>query len=697
TGGINQDDLVFTLLVSLLFWFLGYSAAWHTFRIDRVWRVILPPGLILATNVVFYSGNADLDLYLVLFLFLSLLLIVRSNLDAREWEWYNNGVRVPRKLRRQFVNIGALLALIVLLVGWFIPSGDLQDRLDRFQQFLQSDPIQEMSEFWNRLVSPVEAQGPTTADYYGGDTLELGGAIRLGEQEVFYVDVPPDRRYYWRSRVYDTYEGGLWLPAADTRLTDNSAPFDVLVEPTAARELVQQEFIIALNATRILYTAPQPLQVDLPTRADLFYTAPETAQDRAMSISVIRPTRVVRRGERYTASSLMSVATADQLRQASTVYPDWISGLYQYVSPSVTQRTRDLARQVVSEAGAVNPYDQAKAIERYLRRTITYNETIPTPPANQDPVDWVLFDYQQGYCNYYASAMVVMLRSLGIPARMAAGFAQGTWDPVDQVFVVTERDAHTWVEAYFPGYGWIEFEPTAAQDPLNREGDDAPLSQQQFVPDPPTPTPSPSPTPAFTPTPPPTSTAEPSEPPPAGAAGAPPPTPTLTPSPTPTPTVTPMIIPTQPPSIPPETTNPLELLLPALGWLLLGIVLLIVIIALGIFIYWWWEWRGMGGLSPVARAYARLERYLGLIGLRLRPDETTEERRRRIIQVIPQAQRPINAITRLYTVERYNREEPNPSREQQKNETVDSAWVDARSNILRRWLRRFRFWSRSDD
>lgn len=86
SGGINQDDLVFTLLVSSLFWFLGYNLAWHLFRVDRVWRAIMPPALILLTNTVYYTGTNNLDGYLILFLFLSLLLVVRSNLDAREWD-----------------------------------------------------------------------------------------------------------------------------------------------------------------------------------------------------------------------------------------------------------------------------------------------------------------------------------------------------------------------------------------------------------------------------------------------------------------------------------------------------------------------------------------------------------------------------------------------------------------------------------
>src|SRR5260370_36233488 len=103
----------------------------------------------------------------------------------------------------------------------------------------------------------------------------------------------------------------------------------------------------------------------------------------------------------------------------------------------------------------MTPYDKSKAIESWLRGNVAYNEAMPNPPGNVDLIDWSLFTVKQGYCTYYASAMVIMLRSLHIPARMAAGFAQGTYDPATQSFVVRERDAHTWVEVYFPGAGWV--------------------------------------------------------------------------------------------------------------------------------------------------------------------------------------------------------------------------------------------------
>lgn len=688
SGGINTDDLIFTLLVATLFWFLGYNASWHVFRIDRVWRVVLPPGLILVTNNVFYDGDANLSIYLAVFMFTALLLIARSNLDAREWEWYMNGIRPPTRLRRQFLIVGAVLSLSTLLIAWNTPSGNLQDRLDSFQEFLQSEPLRELSEFWNRLFSPVDAAGPTTSDYYGGDTLELGGAIQLGDQTVLRVVVPPDRRYYWRSRVYDTYEGSSreWASAADTRLTDNQAPLDIALENYAAREIIEQNFTIELSGSRLVYTAPQPFQVNLTTRTDLRYTAPEGDPARAMNISVIRPTQVLRRGDEYTALSSMSTASAFELRAASRDYPAWLSPTYFYVSPSITERTRQLTQQIVAESGATNPYDQAKAIESWLRANITYNESIPEPPRGQDPVDWVLFDYREGYCNYYASAMIMMLRTQGIPARMAAGFAQGTWDAEEGAFIVTERDAHTWVEAYFPGYGWIEFEPTAAQARLNRDGDEDITPQDPVAPQ----SQLPSPTPTLTPTPQATSTPEVTNtpPPPDQQENNPPPTATITPTFTPSPTATPVIVPTQPAPIQPEPQGPLAFILPALGIAFLGLLLLAIIAAILTFIWWWWEWRGMRGLSPVTRAYARLERYIPLVGIRFDEKQTPEERRKKVVSGLPQVERPVTAITRLYTTERYGRGDRHPADAQRKTDIADEAWSDTRSSILRRWLRR---------
>jgi hypothetical protein len=108
------------------------------------------------------------------------------------------------------------------------------------------------------------------------------------------------------------------------------------------------------------------------------------------------------------------------------------------------------------------------AIEQFLRG-FTYNDQIPAPPPGVNGVNYFLFDIQEGYCDYYASSFAMMARTLGIPARVAAGYSQGEYLPETDTYRVREFNGHSWPEVFFPGYGWIEFEPTAAELEIVRE------------------------------------------------------------------------------------------------------------------------------------------------------------------------------------------------------------------------------------
>ena len=119
-----------------------------------------------------------------------------------------------------------------------------------------------------------------------------------------------------------------------------------------------------------------------------------------------------------------------------------------------------------------NSYDKAEAIESYLRSTYRYSSNVRATPAGRDPIDYFLFDLKEDFCEYFASSMVVMLRELGVPARIVEGFTTGTYDSGLDRYVVKEIDAHAWVEVYFPQYGWIEFEPTPSQAPFARVDSD---------------------------------------------------------------------------------------------------------------------------------------------------------------------------------------------------------------------------------
>jgi transglutaminase-like putative cysteine protease len=688
--GVSQDNLIFVLFLSILFWFLGHNTAWHIFRVDRVWRAILPPGLVIIVNVFYYTGDSPLELYMAIFMVFALLLIVRSTIDAQEWEWYLKHITFPPQLRTHFLRWGAVLAVVLVGVAWTLPNGAESESLEQVQEFLNSDPLEELNRLFNRLFASLDSEGLATADYYGGNSLQLGGAIQLGDQPVMLVDAPPivsaGQRYYWRSRTFSHYEGGRWTPTADVRLTvpDPGYAIEGVNALPDMREPVQQRFTMVLNASRLVYTAPQPQIMNLPVSIDLSYT---DEQQRQMDVSVIRPLQVLRTGDEYTVVSSISTADAPSLRAAGTAYPQWVLADYLQVGGSITQRTRDLAVQIVTQANAGTPYDQAKAVERWLRRNIVYDEAISGPPPGVDPVDWVLFEDQRGYCNYYASAMIAMLRSLGIPARMAAGFSQGEWDGATQSYLVRERDAHTWVEVYFPGFGWVEFEPTAAQAPLDRPDTIPPQGDLQTATPFLTNTPQPTPLPTLTPTPLPTSTPDPA----LGPEPIIPPTVTPLPTPSPTPAVMPTVV---APAI--EQTQSRSLLTSILSALLYVLVVVIAVIALAvlvIFIIWWLEWRGLGGLTPVQRAYALLERYAGYLGIRLSDSYTPFERRRVISDHIPKGDKPVRVITDMYVEETYGQERKRRGRW---NIAARNALSDARRAFFRARLSRFlpRRWRR---
>ena len=162
--------------------------------------------------------------------------------------------------------------------------------------------------------------------------------------------------------------------------------------------------------------------------------------------------------EAYSMSSYVSIATDDNLREAGTEYDVFITDHYLQLPSSLPDRVRELAERITADAD--NPLDKTLAIQSYLRGPeFTFSLDIEAPPTEADGVDWFLFDSKTGYSDYYASSMTVMLRSIGVPARMAAGYAPGLLNEAGQR-VIRDHDSHVWTQAYFPGYGWIDFEPS---------------------------------------------------------------------------------------------------------------------------------------------------------------------------------------------------------------------------------------------
>ena len=161
--------------------------------------------------------------------------------------------------------------------------------------------------------------------------------------------------------------------------------------------------------------------------------------------------------KRYSTVGSVSRATPNMLRLAEGPYSRWITDRYLQLPPDFPETVKTLATELTRNKG--NAYEKAESIRRYLQRLPVTLEFV-APPPGQDWVEFFLLVNQSGYSQNYASAMVTMLRSLDIPARLVVGFGPGAWDPEAEVWQVMSRHYHAWPEVYFPGYGWVEFEPT---------------------------------------------------------------------------------------------------------------------------------------------------------------------------------------------------------------------------------------------
>ncbi|HWZ53385.1 MAG TPA: DUF3488 and transglutaminase-like domain-containing protein [Candidatus Acidoferrales bacterium] len=159
---------------------------------------------------------------------------------------------------------------------------------------------------------------------------------------------------------------------------------------------------------------------------------------------------------RYQADSLLPLIPPSELRQASTDYPEVNKRLYLQL-PALDPRVAKLGAQIT--AGATNPYDKAARIETYLKTKYGYSLDL-TDPHGKDPLSYFLFDRRAGHCEYFASAMTILARTQGIPARYVTGFLPGEYNDVGGDYIIRASDAHAWVEVYFPDYGWITFDPT---------------------------------------------------------------------------------------------------------------------------------------------------------------------------------------------------------------------------------------------
>jgi transglutaminase-like putative cysteine protease len=492
-GEAAFDPVTTALVWSLTLWITALWAGWMVRRRYQPLHGIAPAGALLLLSLS-YTWDDPKILYILLGA--TLLLLATIGHMARERRWLAAGIDFSPELRLDLALVAIALSLALLAATVLAPSISVRPITKRLQRLLVEHLSAGKQVADSMGLEPLAGEGialdqiraaglPNRSLIGSGPELSkqvvmviyLEGDQQPPETVTSVVDVPP-QPYYWRSLTYDQYTGRGWQTSEIEKIRYRAGePVALQAEATGSgpAEAASQ----AQPDTTRTRSVHQTLRQEVRTVGDLgglLYIAGELVtadQDYRVAWRSVNDAFGAEIDTKiYRADSLVPVVSEVQLRSAGSDYPAWVRERYLALPPRTPERVLSLAGELT--ASEATPYGQARAIERYLR-TFTYTLDLPAPPPNRELADLFLFDLKQGYCDYYATTMVVLARAAGLPARLVAGYASGTYDAVGERYVVTAADAHSWVDIYFPGYGWIEFEPTAGRPAIERPAETIPM------------------------------------------------------------------------------------------------------------------------------------------------------------------------------------------------------------------------------
>jgi transglutaminase-like putative cysteine protease len=317
----------------------------------------------------------------------------------------------------------------------------------------------------NPLLPPADATGVVdfAPDAYPGfsDAMDLRARGTLSDQIAFRVRA--DQPALWKAEAFDTFDGQVWTDSSSRQRPvtvgwDGQAQ-DVPAEPftrsVPTRRLVQTFYIDSTQAN-VLFGAARIDQVYFPgagLRADIYGS--------------VRAPFVLDEGLVYSVVSDVTDVSPQVLASIPMAPTQGVPGLQRYLQLPSDLPARDVALARRITAGIATPYDRVLAVQSWLQAHTEYDLTVPREPAGVDAVDWFLFQTRRGFCEHIASAMAILLRAAGVPARIATGYGPGQRNPLTGYWEVRQSDAHAWVEVLIPRVGWVTFDPTFGVPPAD--------------------------------------------------------------------------------------------------------------------------------------------------------------------------------------------------------------------------------------
>lgn len=447
-GQTSNDALLFVVALAILIYLLAVISTWVLLRTHAVWSSLGISAIPLLLNYTFApQSNAT---SIGVFVGGALVLVALNQIHWHEITWHDQQVARPRQISIQLLGQAIVIIGVAVAVAALLPIPARNTRVVAGWDAVRT-PLKSLQQAWGWVLGSGQNLPPTTGANGGfaSTSMTVGGARNLSQTEVLRVRT--DAPDYLRATTFDWYTGQGWrqqTPSQDTTVDRDIA----LTNNLHSDVFVQSEITLAMPARDgMLLSMGQPIRYNVAITVTHLANLPSDGD----SIVAIRGGAI----QQYQLVSTTSPASADALRSAPA--PDEaILNIYTTLPTTLPPQIRTYANTVVTATQATTAYDQAIAIQSALR-SLRYDEQRPAPPTTSDWVEYFLFTSQRGYCDDFATAMVVLLRIQGIPARLAQGYAIGSAD-ASGVFVVREAQAHSWVEVYFQGYGWQRFEPTPA-------------------------------------------------------------------------------------------------------------------------------------------------------------------------------------------------------------------------------------------
>ncbi|MBV8083614.1 MAG: DUF4129 domain-containing protein [Chloroflexi bacterium] len=450
-GRIIQDDVLISFAIAVFLFLWIYVCYLPAVRVRLAW---IGSGLLAAplfANVLFKPSTGGR--WLALWAAGSLLMILAASVRRRERFYARLGFFSWRQGSRLSLAGGVAMAGVTTLAFSMAPGVPFSQALNDLYQKLNG-PIGNARSAYDQMGVPRQVDLAEVRQDSFTPLLKFLGPFRPGTELV--MKVRTDKSRYQQGIVFDEYSHIGWTNSRFDRFDqNNSSEFNTFTALTQTakdkdREQVAEDVIQVKPVGALLFAPPQPLGASVQLKGDGW--------------GDLRATSVVQPNQLYNSAALESTAAAESLAAASGAAPTDLRLAFTQLPPDMPSRLRDLAVQVT--AGKTSAFDKAVALESYVR-TLPFDTEIPAPPEGRDGVDWYLFDMRRGYSDYDSSAMAVLLRELNIPARVVSGYAPGQLNE-DGWYYITQKDAHTWTQAYFPGYGWIDFEPSPDLPPFPR-------------------------------------------------------------------------------------------------------------------------------------------------------------------------------------------------------------------------------------